>query len=179
MRSIYHAPPDLMSEISSRRLLEVFGVLADIHTVKDTESVHHESLAAEYERLVLVIQEDHINAAESHIENETIRANLVDEIKAECQELIDFRLAAERWRLEIDSRSKDRIVSFGEKLSCRVVAALLQDRVGPTLLGLGVVQLISLVSRASIRNSWMSRMSFPRKLARPSISTSSDTWLLS
>jgi aspartokinase len=43
--------------------------------------------------------------------------------------LIDFRLAAERWKLEIDSRSKDRIVSFGEKLSCRFVAALLLDRV--------------------------------------------------
>lgn len=113
-----------------RRLLEVFGVLADIHTVKDTESVHHESLVNEYERLVLVIQEDHVNAAKAHIESQTIRTNLIDEIKAECKELIDFRLAAERWRLDIDSRSKDRIVSFGEKLSCRFVGALLQDRVG-------------------------------------------------
>lgn len=58
-----------------------------------------------------------------------MQANLVNEIEAECRELIDFRLAAERWKLEIDSRSKDRIVSFGEKLSCRFVAALLLDRV--------------------------------------------------
>jgi aspartate kinase len=46
----------------------------------------------------------------------------------ECKEILDFRIAAERWHLEIDARSKDRIVSFGEKLSCRFVAALLQDR---------------------------------------------------
>jgi aspartate kinase len=30
--------------------------------------------------------------------------------------------------LEVDGRSKDRIVSFGEKLSCRFLAALLRDR---------------------------------------------------
>jgi aspartate kinase len=78
---------------------------------------------------VLVIQQDHVSAAKSHIQDQTIQANLVNEIEAECRELIDFRLAAERWKLEIDSRSKDRIVSFGEKLSCRFVAALLLDRV--------------------------------------------------
>jgi hypothetical protein len=112
-----------------RRLLEIFGVLVNVNTVKDTESVHYESLVAEYERLVHVIREDHKNAAQSHIENEGIRGNLIRDIEAECKELIDFRLAAERWKLEIDSRSKDRIVSFGEKLSCRFVAALLHDRV--------------------------------------------------
>jgi aspartate kinase len=111
------------------RLLEVFVVLANINTVKDTESVHYESLVNEYERLVHVIRDDHVNAAKSHIEDHTIQSCLINEIEAECRELIDYRLAAERWKLEIDSRSKDRIVSFGEKLSCRFVAALLQDRV--------------------------------------------------
>jgi aspartate kinase len=91
--------------------------------------VHYDSLVAEYERLVHVICEDHVSAAELHIQDESIRARLKAEIKDECNEVIDYRLAAERWHLEIDSRSKDRIVSFGEKLSCRFVAALLQDRV--------------------------------------------------
>ncbi|KAG0648595.1 Aspartate kinase FUB3 [Hyphodiscus hymeniophilus] len=115
-------------EGTTSRLLEIFSVLAEIHTVKDTESVHYESLVAEYERLVLVIQQDHISAAHTHIRDERIREGLIGEIEAECRELIDYRLAAERWKLEIDARSKDRIVSFGEKLSCRVVAALLRDR---------------------------------------------------
>ena len=83
----------------------------------------------EYERLVLVIQQDHVSAAKAHVKDQAIQENLVNEIEAECKELIDYRVAAERWKLEIDSRSKDRIVSFGEKLSCRFITALLQDRV--------------------------------------------------
>jgi len=112
------------------RLLEIYGVLEDVNTLKDNESVHYESLVSEYERLVHVISEDHVSAAQSHIQDESIRSRFTKEIQDECKELIDYRVAAERWHLEIDSRSKDRIVSFGEKLSCRFVAALLQDRVG-------------------------------------------------
>jgi len=113
----------------SFRLLEIFGVLEAVNAVKDAESVHYESLVSEYERLVQVICDDHISAAQSHIQNSTICSNLRLEIIAECKEILDYRLAAERWHLEIDSRSKDRIVSFGEKLSCRFIAALLEDRV--------------------------------------------------
>jgi aspartate kinase len=111
-------------------LLEIYGVLESVNAIKDTETVHYESLVNEYERLVHVISDDHVAAAQSHIRDEIIQAKLIKEVKGECQEIIDYRLAAERWHLEIDSRSKDRIISFGEKLSCRFVAALLQDRVG-------------------------------------------------
>jgi aspartate kinase len=137
---------------SLKRLLEIFGVLADINTVKDTESMHYESLVNEYERLVLVIQQDHASAATSHIQDQIIQSNLINEIEAECRELIDYRLAAERWKLEIDARSKDRIVSFGEKLSCRFVAALLQDRVSSAAGILGI-ELMDLGSRIGIRGS--------------------------
>ncbi len=112
----------------SCRLLEIYGVLQEVNAVKDTESVHYESLVNEYERLVGVICADHINAAKTQIRDESIRADLIKETEAECNEIIDYRIAAERWHLEIDGRSKDRIVSFGEKLSCRFVTALLQDR---------------------------------------------------
>ena len=124
-------------------MLEVFGVLANINTVKDTESVHYESLGSEYERLVHVIRDDHVGAAKSHIEDQAIQSSLINEIEAECRELIDYRLAAERWKLEIDSRSKDRIVSFGEKLSCRFVTALLQDRVSAGLFMAEIMKLTS------------------------------------
>ncbi|KUJ19854.1 aspartate kinase-like protein [Mollisia scopiformis] len=115
-------------EGTTSRLLEIFGVLEEVNAIKDTESVHYESLVNEYERLVYVIREDHISAAKSSIQDNTIQANLIKEIENECNELIDYRAAAERWHLEINGRSKDRIVSFGEKLSCRFVAALLEDR---------------------------------------------------
>lgn len=108
--------------------MEVFGVLEEVNAVKDTESVHYESLVVEYERLVQVICEDHVAAARAHIQDESIRETLIRQIKDECTEIVEYRMAAERWHLEIDGRSKDRIVSFGEKLSCRFVAALLQDR---------------------------------------------------
>lgn len=104
-------------------------MLKQINTIKDIESVHYESLVNEYERLVRVICEDHTSAIDSHIQDEKIRKDLRAEIAAECNEIIDYRVAAERWKLEIDSRSKDRVVGFGEKLSCRFMAALLQDRV--------------------------------------------------
>jgi len=110
-------------------LLEVFGVLESIKTVKDTESVHYESLAREYERLIQVICEDHLRAAQSNIKNPALLESLCGEIRSGCKEILDYRVAAERWNLEIDWRSKDRIVSIGEKLSCRFMTALLKDKV--------------------------------------------------
>lgn len=113
----------------SNRLLEVFSVLKTTNALKDTETSHYETLVKQYEDLVQVICDDHVSAAESHVGDERIRNELVEDIKKECLEIVEFRVAAERWKLEIDSRSKDRLVSFGEKLSCRFMAALLQDRV--------------------------------------------------
>jgi aspartate kinase len=111
-------------------LLEIFGVLEAVNVVKDTESVHYESLVNEYERLVQVICDDHVAAAKTHIQDPNLLSKLSQDIIAECKEILDYRLAAERWHLEIDSRSKDRIISFGEKMSCQFMAALLQDKVG-------------------------------------------------
>ncbi len=112
-----------------RSLLEVFGVLESIKTVKDTESVHYESLAKEYERLIEVICEDHLSAAQSNIKDPSLVDSLSTDIRKECKEILDYRIAVERYDLEVDWRSKDRIVSFGEKLSCRFMTALLQDKV--------------------------------------------------
>lgn len=90
--------------------------------------MHYDSLVQEYKRLVQIIRDDHIHAAETYIRDENIKSALATEIISECKEILDYRLAAERWHLEIDSRSKDRIISYGEKLSCRFMAALLRDK---------------------------------------------------
>ncbi|KAK6607346.1 aspartate kinase [Botrytis cinerea] len=115
-------------EGTTSRLLEIHGVLQSVNSLKDSESDHYKSLVSKYERLVDVIRDDHIAAARSHIQDEAIASRLAKDIETECKEIQEYRLAVERWHLEIDSRSKDRLVSFGEKLSCRFVAALLQDR---------------------------------------------------
>ncbi|KFZ07702.1 hypothetical protein V502_09848 [Pseudogymnoascus sp. VKM F-4520 (FW-2644)] len=115
-------------EGTTSRLLEVYSVLESVATVKDTDSVHYDSLVQEYKRLVQIIQDDHVHAAETSIRDLKIRNALATEIISECKEILDYRLAAQRWHLEIDSRSKDRIVSYGEKLSCRFMTALLRDR---------------------------------------------------
>lgn len=104
-------------------------MLENVNVIKDTESIHYETLVNEYERLVRVIQDDHIAAGRLHIQDPQIMSKLSQDIVAECNEILDYRLAAERWHLEIDSRSKDRIISFGEKLSCQFMTALLQDKV--------------------------------------------------
>jgi aspartate kinase len=110
------------------RLLEAFSLLENIAAEKDNTSVHYQSLVEQYEALVQVICNDHVKAAQTHIANSELAAGLVKEIQAECQEIIEYRQATERWHLDIDWRSKDRIVSFGEKLSCRFMATLLVDR---------------------------------------------------
>lgn len=109
------------------RLLEVYTALDQIAT-SDNDSAHHESLVHEYERMVELISSDHIEAATTYIKSSTIQAHLIAGIEKECSDILDYRLAAQKFHLQIDSRSKDRIVSYGEKLSCRFMAALLQDR---------------------------------------------------
>lgn len=111
------------------RLLEIHSVLQSANSLKDSDSDHYRSLVSKYEGLVDVIRDDHIAAAKSHIQDEAIASKLAQDIRSECKEIREYRLAVERWHLEIDSRSKDRLVSFGEKLSCKFVAALLTDRV--------------------------------------------------
>lgn len=61
------------------------------------------------------------------MEDPKLRASLAEQVKAECHELIEYIHAARRFNLEINSRSKDRVISFGEKLSCLFMTALLKD----------------------------------------------------
>lgn len=79
---------------------------------------------------------DHVSAAQTFIKDPALRDTLIQTVKDECQELVEYIVAAKRFNLEINSRAKDRVISFGEKLSCRFMAALLQDVVSviPSLL---------------------------------------------
>jgi aspartate kinase len=70
-----------------------------------------------------------VAASKTFVEDPQLREELVAKLKSECQELVEYIMATRRFNLEINSRSKDRVVSFGEKLSCLFMTALLKDSV--------------------------------------------------
>lgn len=155
----FHSAKPILIPCSS--LLEIFGLLKAINQIKDAESSECELLVQQYENLVQVICDDHVTAAQSHIKDERLRNQLTEDIKNECGEIVDYRKAVDRWKLEIDSRSKDRLVSFGEKLSCRYMAALLRDVVGLDIDLEVVIKLIC--DRVWMQNTLICQTSYHRK----------------
>ncbi|KAI8334434.1 Aspartate/glutamate/uridylate kinase [Chlamydoabsidia padenii] len=70
---------------------------------------------------------DHMEIAKKHIKNPIILNELSSQLERDCRRLRSFLQAAEIIE-EISPRSKDIIVGMGETLSCRIVAAVLQDK---------------------------------------------------
>lgn len=82
----------------------------------------------EYLEIIQALLDDHLAAAQDMIRNDTIRHELEQDIKLDCDKLKSFLEAAQIIN-EISPRSKDIIIGAGEKLACRIVAAVLKDRV--------------------------------------------------
>lgn len=109
-------------------LLEVYKHLRAISAATSNDVTQTEFVDA----AKLVIQDicnEHILAVQLFVKNPDLQKAVTSHIKDDCQELIDYIIAAKRFNLEVNARSKDRVVSFGEKLSCRFMAYLLKDRV--------------------------------------------------
>lgn len=112
---------------TTSRLLEVYKKLrAIVAAPSDHEA--QDDLLGEAKHIVEEICVDHIAAADTFIRDPQISDALKADTQMECQLLVDYLEAAKRFNLEINSRAKDRVVSFGEKLSCRFMACLLKDR---------------------------------------------------
>lgn len=79
-----------------------------------------------YTSLVTDLQNDHINAAKSFITSTDILSRLTAEIELECANLLSVLQAAQSLG-EVSAGTEDKIVSKGEALACRFLAALLQD----------------------------------------------------
>ncbi|KAM3539817.1 hypothetical protein ARSEF1564_007258 [Beauveria bassiana] len=77
--------------------------------------------------LIQGIQSDHIKAIHGLIKSPLILNSLINEINAECQKAMEL-LTAARTLGEVTQKCLDRVISTGEKLSARVLYALLQDR---------------------------------------------------
>ncbi|KAJ3390583.1 Aspartokinase [Entophlyctis sp. JEL0112] len=80
-----------------------------------------------YLDIVSKIEANHLKAVSEGIKNPVIRAAASKDISNFCQRLRDFMSAAEIID-EISPRSRDVIISVGEKLSARIFTSILQDR---------------------------------------------------
>ena len=73
------------------------------------------------------ILEDHLASARGAVHTPEILAQLEQDIRDECDRLREI-LQAARILHEVSPRSRDIIMGIGERLSCRIVAAALNDK---------------------------------------------------
>ena len=93
-----------------------------------------ETSTIELDKVIDTIKDEHIIAARNAIpkvssqEGPRILETLLEDIEGDCKMLRSFLKAT--WTVgEVTDRTKDRVLSVGEKLSCRVVAASLSANV--------------------------------------------------
>ncbi|ERT02381.1 aspartate kinase [Sporothrix schenckii 1099-18] len=79
------------------------------------------------QKLIHDICNEHVTSAQASVSDPALCDALCKEIDAECRELAEYVAAIKRFNLEVNSRSKDRVISFGEKLSCRFMTYALRD----------------------------------------------------
>lgn len=89
------------------------------------EAQSHDS--DQYKTHIENVRIDHLQASEARIKSPEILTRLKEEIEDECLQISRFLEAAQVLG-EVSSRSRDRVMSAGEKLSCRFMTALLQDQ---------------------------------------------------
>ncbi|KAJ3117273.1 Aspartokinase [Phlyctochytrium bullatum] len=80
-----------------------------------------------YLDIVGMIESNHLKAVDEAISNPEIRSKIEAEVRADCQKLRSFMSAAEIID-EISPRSRDIIISNGEKLSARIFTSVLADQ---------------------------------------------------
>ena len=80
----------------------------------------------DFKRLIGDVQLDHLESVDTYIQSDKIRSRLKTEITDECALVVRILEAAQTLG-ETSPRSRDKVMSTGEKLSCRFMTALLQD----------------------------------------------------
>ena len=90
-----------------------------------SEAENHRS--HDFKRLIEDVRLEHLGAADTYIQSEKIRTRLQAELEEECFLVVRILEAAQTLG-ETSPRSRDKVMSTGERLSCRFMTALLQDR---------------------------------------------------
>ncbi|KAJ5501706.1 Aspartate/glutamate/uridylate kinase [Penicillium expansum] len=81
----------------------------------------------QYLTLVEAVRLEHVQVAQEELQSAEIRDQVIADITGECERVLRFLEAAQTLG-EISARCVDKVMSAGEKLSCLLMAALLQDR---------------------------------------------------
>ncbi|CAI4060208.1 hypothetical protein SKDZ_05G1270 [Saccharomyces kudriavzevii ZP591] len=85
------------------------------------------SQESEFQDIIEVIRQDHVDNADRFILNPALQAKLVDDTNREL-ELVKKYLNASKVLGEVSARTVDLVMSCGEKLSCLFITALCNDR---------------------------------------------------
>ncbi|OTA67846.1 aspartate kinase [Hypoxylon sp. EC38] len=112
---------------TTSRLLEIYKQLRAISAATSNEVTQHDLVEAA-KLIIQDICDDHVAAVRSFVRNPDLQREVIEGVEEDCQELKDYIIAAKRFNLEVNARSKDRVVSFGEKLSCRFMTYLLKEK---------------------------------------------------
>lgn len=70
---------------------------------------------------------EHVHVAQEQLRSVDLKDQVVADINGECEQVLKVLEAAQTLG-EISARCVDKVMSTGEKLSCRLMAAFLQDR---------------------------------------------------
>ncbi|TFK22168.1 aspartate kinase [Coprinopsis marcescibilis] len=81
----------------------------------------------DFHATVDLIKEEHFKAARGSVRDPEILSELEEEIDRDCEWLRSYLYAAKIID-EISARSKDNIIGLGEKLACKLMAAVLRDQ---------------------------------------------------
>ncbi|KAF5645313.1 aspartate kinase [Fusarium sp. NRRL 25303] len=112
---------------TTSRLLQVYRTLRGIVAITQDPDMQ-ELLFDRLRSIIRDIRDDQVATVQMYILRQDIRDETIRQITADCQELLDYTSAAKRFNLDINGKAKDKMVSFGEKLSCRLMVAMLRDR---------------------------------------------------
>ncbi|KAF4341697.1 aspartate kinase [Fusarium beomiforme] len=112
---------------TTSRLLQVYRTLRGIVAITQDPDMQ-ELLFDRLGSIIRDICDDQVATVQISVLRQDIRDETIQQITKDCQELLDYTSAAKRFNLDINGRSKDKMVSFGEKLSCRLMVAMLRDR---------------------------------------------------
>jgi len=93
-----------------------------LRAASDAENHHSKS----FYTLIDDVRADHIQTAEKEIKSLELQARLKQEISHECDLVIRILEAAQTLG-ETSPRSRDKVMSVGEKLSCRFMTVMLED----------------------------------------------------
>lgn len=94
-----------------------------LRAARDAEN----SQSQHYIALIEAVRQEHALEAENQIHSEELKTKLITDINGDCEKVLKVLEAAQTLG-EISARCVDKVISTGEKLSCRLMAALLQDR---------------------------------------------------